>query len=583
MTRDPKSTRAASLLAFLRAVAVCATFFAALVSVLIILNFVRTRSADPLNMSAMQSLRNALRADPANEALKDQIRALDLLARRAFFSGMDFAGAGAWLLLGSAALALAAFRLIVSLEARTPSPAKYTGPDETVAAEKRKAWPIIIGAGLALVLTALVIGRHTRPADYTLAPDAQPAFAAVSQENAAGFPSTDELRKNWPFFRGAEANGIAYETNPPSSWNAATGAGIAWKAPIPLGGYSSPVVWSNRVFLTGCDATNREVYCFDAADGRLAWRHPASGIPGSPSKLPEVTSDTGYAAPTAATDGRRVYAIFATGDLLAVDFGGKRVWAKNLGVPDNPYGHSSSLVVFRNLLLVQYDHNAKAGVHAFDAATGKELWSTLRKDIAWGTPVCVNTGSRDELILTCNTGVDSYDPLTGRRLWGEKCLTAEVGTSAGFADGMVFAANEYTVAAGIRIGQKGDAAPSAVLWTYDEDLPEVASPLAADGRVFLASAGGAITCLDAKTGKRLWRQQFNNKGFYASPILAGGRVYALERAGAMHIFDADSAYVDRGQCTVSESGMATPAFVGGRIYLRGKQNLFCIGPASPQQ
>jgi outer membrane protein assembly factor BamB len=209
-------------------------------------------------------------------------------------------------------------------------------------------------------------------------------------------------------------------------------------------------------------------------------------------------------------------------------------------------------------------------------ATGKEVWTAERTDIAWGSPIVVNTGRRDEAILTCSATVDSYDPLTGAKLWSEKCLSGpEVGTSAAYAEGLVFVANDYAQGTAIRIGAATGGPPATVLWQYSEDLPDVASPLATAQYVFLAGSGGTITCLDAKTGAAHWRQAFDD-GFYASPILAGSRVYALDRAGVTHVFDADKSYAARGTAPLGEEAVSTPAFAAGRIYLRGKQSLYCV-------
>jgi outer membrane protein assembly factor BamB len=134
------------------------------------------------------------------------------------------------------------------------------------------------------------------------------------------------------------------------------------------------------------------VYCYDKNTGKLIWEASADQIEGSPSKMPKVTADTGLAAPTMATDGYSVFAIFATGDVLALDMNGKRTWAKNLGVPDNHYGHASSLVVYKDKLLIQYDTNKGGKVMALSTASGEKIWETVRgSKISWASPALVNT------------------------------------------------------------------------------------------------------------------------------------------------------------------------------------------------
>ena len=152
----------------------------------------------------------------------------------------------------------------------------------------------------------------------------------------------------WPSFRGVGGVGVGDPSmKPPIAWDGKAGRNVAWKVKTPRQGYSSPIVWGNRLFLTGGDKESREIYSYDAEDGSHVWTAAADNILGSPAKPPNVTEDTGYAAACPVADGHAVYAIFATGDVLAVDFSGKRLWGRNLGPPDNPYGHASSLMVHR--------------------------------------------------------------------------------------------------------------------------------------------------------------------------------------------------------------------------------------------
>ena len=149
--------------------------------------------------------------------------------------------------------------------------------------------------------------------------------------------------------------------------------------------------------------------CIDADTGAIVWRRPADGIPGSPTALPEVTDDTGHAASTLATDGRRVFAIFATGDLICLTFDGARVWARNLGVPQNHYGHASSLIVCRDLLLVQYDQGEGPALLGLRVDTGEPAWTTPRTvEISWASPALVSTADRDILVLSATPRVAAY-------------------------------------------------------------------------------------------------------------------------------------------------------------------------------
>jgi outer membrane protein assembly factor BamB len=306
--------------------------------------------------------------------------------------------------------------------------------------------------------------------------------------------------------------------------------------------------------------------------GNLVWEAAANQIAGSPAGVPKVSTDTGLAASTMATDGRAVFAIFATGDVIAFDLSGKRLWARNLGVPDNHYGHSSSLIIYKDKLLIQYDTNKSGKLIALMAKTGETVWESPRKSkIAWSSPALVNTGSRMELILSTNPNVSGYNPETGKELWSVDCLSGEVGPSVGYADGMVFAANEYAKLVGIKLG-----ATPVVAWESDEFLPVVSSPLAVKGLLYIATSYGVFACFDAKSGKKFWSQEYGDP-FYASPIYVDGKVYITDMSGKTHIVKATSEYQLIATPELGEKAVCSPVFAGGRIFIRGMNQLYCFG------
>src|SRR5260221_1744820 len=150
---------------------------------------------------------------------------------------------------------------------------------------------------------------------------------------AADLPSPEEYKANWPRFRGPDGSGVSAQGDVPATCDMKTRTNIAWSAEVSMAGFSSPVVWGDRVFLSGGDETKCEVMCFDLASGKLLWESAVPKTAGSPDKKPEVPDQCGMAAGTVATDGRRVYAMFADGDLAAFNFDGRVAWAQLLAVP----------------------------------------------------------------------------------------------------------------------------------------------------------------------------------------------------------------------------------------------------------
>jgi outer membrane protein assembly factor BamB len=185
---------------------------------------------------------------------------------------------------------------------------------------------------------------------------------------------------------------------------------VVWKVNIPKPGNNSPVIWGDKLFITGADAAGEEIYCYSVTDGRLLWQASPRNIPGAPATITETAEDTGLAAPTAAVNSDVVIAIYATGNLVCADHTGKILWSKNVGHPDNHYGHSSSLIIHDNIVIVQFDHNLSASVMAFNTLTGDKAWETKRNTkISWASPVIAPFNGREQVIMTSDPYIAGYD------------------------------------------------------------------------------------------------------------------------------------------------------------------------------
>jgi outer membrane protein assembly factor BamB len=382
-------------------------------------------------------------------------------------------------------------------------------------------------------------------------------------------PSRDAIRRNWPNLRGPFGQGIADNVTPPMSFDGNSGKNVRWKTPIPRPGASSPVVWEGRVFLTGADASAREVYCFDAAHGRMLWRQEAK----QPAHLPKVSEGIGHAAATGATDGKLFFAIFSTGDLVAVDMNGAVAWTRTFGTPKSSYGYASSLIAYKHLF-VQIDDSNGANLYALDPATGETVWQKKRTvGESWASPMVVISGDREMVVLAENPTASAYDVSTGAVVVSAKCLSGEVTPSPAYARGNIVVANERAKLSAISL------ASGRIAWSGEDDLPNVASPLATEDFVVTADSSGIVNCYDMGTGRKLWTHEFD-QSFYPSPILAAGRIYAMDNAGTMHVFRAAKAFVSVADSKLGEESLATPAFAGGNIFIRGKGNLYCVGAKS---
>ena len=592
-------------------IALVAGIFSFIVCILLIANYIQIKKADPVNMNVINSLVDQLNQTPTDKQLRDEIRTLDLLSRKAYFTNQWQIRTGGFLLLFGIAIMVIALQVINMTKKKVVFFPAGLLENNDLSQKNAQKW--VISIGLTLLTLALVFaflaqnelekkfsdaavvensqnesqksGLQTRSApenagntliaDSSIQVNAKVAdnlqeskTVADSLEKSANIESKD----NFPTFRGSGGFGIAHQKNIPVKWNGKTGENILWKLTLPLGGFNSPIIWGSKLFLTGANATKREVYCVDRNSGKILWITQVEKILASSGQAPKVSSETGFSAPTAATDGKAIYAVFANGDIVAIDMNGKKIWGQNLGDPQNHYGHSSSLMIYKDLVIVQYDQRNSPKLMALSTSTGKTVWSTSRKvKISWASPIIVNTGSRTEIIVAAEPYVASYNPATGEELWKIDCISGEVGPSVAYANGMVFSVNDYSKLAAIKIGDQPQ-----LLWESSDFLSDVPSPVATDKYLILVTSFGTVVCYDTQTGNKYWEKEFNNN-IYSSPVIAEGKVYVLDRTGLMHIFKADKEYVSLGEPALGEKSVCTPAFSNGRIYLRGDKNLYCIG------
>ena len=386
-------------------------------------------------------------------------------------------------------------------------------------------------------------------------------------------------QENWPRFRGPEGTGVAVDRKPPVKWDGAKGEGVLWKTAIPLPGWNSPIVWGNRVFLSGASAERREVYAFDLNTGAIVWKTVVPLPAGVP--VPRVQADTGYAPSTLVTDGARICAMFVTGDVACLDMNGKLLWTRSLGPLDNPYGHATSLVIFGSGLIVQLDQghgdDGKSLVMALDLVSGKTVWQ-VKRDMgsSWSTPIVITVNGSEQLITTASPRVIAYDPHNGKELWRADVLGGEVAVSPVFGQGYVLVANQGSNSAAIRPDGTGDVTKTAVVWTAGDGLPDIASPVVFGDLMLLVMTEGWLTCVDIKTGKPAWDADLETT-VRSSPVLADGRIYLTAADGVTYIMEAGRAFKMIAKCPLGEEVNATPAFVGSKILIRAKQHLYCIG------
>jgi outer membrane protein assembly factor BamB len=320
----------------------------------------------------------------------------------------------------------------------------------------------------------------------------------------------------------------------------------------------------------------------DRDTGKILWERTSwEGTP-----YDDRHRKSSYAASTPATDGRAVFAYFGPEGLYAYDFDGKLLWKTNVGkIGSVGLGTGTSPVIYKNLVIIQGDSDfgENSALVAFDKKTGKEVWRVARKvQVSWATPVIVRTPKRAELVTSGAESVVAYDPLTGKELWHSKGLGSNAIPSPVANSDMVylFAGYPVKITYALRLGASGDLTETPnVAWQYAKGTAYVPSPILYNELLYLMSDKGILTALDAKTGKIVYEggRIPVPAAFTASPVAADGRLFLTSEDGDTFVVKAGPTHEVIGTNTVGEPVYASPAIAAGRIFIRGERHLYCIG------
>ena len=547
----------------IRTVSLIAGGFSLIIAFTMLFTLIQLKTIKPLDSPALLALKEQYDRDPANSVLAEQVRAMDLMARKAYFSSRWQVETGSYLLLAGAVIFLLCQRLITGYEKRMPEPPGIKAEAGSISEKIRKYMLVSASVIAAAGIGASFLLRYDLPGSGNTS-------SGNSEKRSSG-GSFKPDKTNFPAFRGQDSRGIAGGSGYPVEWNGESGANVEWKVPVPKPGNSSPVIWEDMIFITGSEGNLCEVYAIDKKTGKLLWTGSANNIDGEPAELPRMGREEGLAVPTAATDGNVVCAVFANGNLVCFDMNGKLKWARNIGLPENTYGYASSVLIYDGILLVQFDSSSKISLLGIDTGTGQPKWEALRQGRpVWSSPVIAYFGGTPQVVLNGNPRVASYDAASGKELWSVDCMSGDVAPSVAVNGNMAFAVTDYANLSAIKPGTT-----ASVVWEDNTFTPDVSSPVATDKYLFLSTGNGDVACYNAEKGDTLWSHYFNEP-FYSSPIVADDRVYLLDRSGMMHIVEAGPVFRILAESPLGETADCTPAFSDKKIYIRGNKNLFCI-------
>ncbi|HEY2585409.1 MAG TPA: PQQ-binding-like beta-propeller repeat protein [Tepidisphaeraceae bacterium] len=398
---------------------------------------------------------------------------------------------------------------------------------------------------------------------------------------------------DWPRFRGPTGQGISAETGLPMEWSA--GKNVRWKTAVPGLGWSSPIVWGDRVFLTSTspDGVACHVICVNKSDGRILWDKQV--FEQEPTRKEGKNS---YATPTPTTDGKHVFAVFSSGGVVSLDFDGSVAWTNLDQHFYSRHGLAASPVLYNDLLIMPYDGSTtevgidekigwqkpwdKAYILAFEKETGKVRWRANRglSRQAHVTPQVIDVAGRPTLISPAGDVVQGFNPDTGERLWSAHSQGEGVVPTFVTGGALLFTSSGFEAetirAFRLDAGMHGNVTKSHLAWEQKKAVPIMPSFLYHDGLLFTIKESGIAQCLDAKTGQILWHQRLQGT-YSASPVYSEGRIYMLSEQGETTVFAASrEGYKELARNPLEGPCQASPAVSDGNILVRSEHDLFCI-------
>jgi len=398
------------------------------------------------------------------------------------------------------------------------------------------------------------------------------------------------LAENWPCFRGPTRQGISNEKGVPLEWSQASN--IVWKRPIPGEGWSSPIVFDERVFVTTATdgGASFRLLCLDRLTGTVLWNKQV--LRQKPGHKQNFNS---YASSSPVTDGRRVYVLAFDGTLAAVSMEGSVIWTHREFEYYSEHGLGVSPILYRDLLIVPFDGSSsgpdkklgwqkpwdQALILALDKNTGNVQWRGRRGSsrIAHITPQVLSENGRDQLVSSAGNVVQGFNLKTGERIWTVSSPGEGVVPSVVIGDGLIFTTSGFgdsTIRA-VRTGGKGDVTKTHIAWESTDDVSKIPSMLYVRPFLFLVTETGVAKCLRAETGEVLWRERLEGR-YSASPIWADGRIYFLSEQGKTTVVQAGGEFKVLAENELNEKCCASPAVSQKHIFIRSENNLYCIGP-----
>ena len=391
--------------------------------------------------------------------------------------------------------------------------------------------------------------------------------------------------ENWMRFRGPTGQGLSNETNLPVTWSATES--VKWKTSLPGKGWSSPIVYEDQIFLTASteEGVSCQVICLNRKDGSVNWTTEVHRQKPGP-----MRKQNSYATPTPVTDGKHVYSVFYDGTIIAVDFSGKIVWKNSEIDFFSLHGLGASPIVANGQVIMPFDGSSrdetqigwkvpweKAVVLSVDAEDGTVRWKGQRGKSRVGhvTPILVDNNS--QVISAGGDRVQGFDLDTGNRIWSIYSQGEGVTPSPVVGNGLLYTSSgfEAPTLRAIRLGGKGDVTSTHIAWEQKSGVAALSSLLYIEPHLYSISRDNILHCLEAASGEIVWRQRLDGT-YSASPVYADGRIYLLSAEGETLVLRPGAKYEEIATNDLGETCYASMAVSQGNFFIRSAQHLYCI-------
>lgn len=404
---------------------------------------------------------------------------------------------------------------------------------------------------------------------------------------------TGQADGHWPQFRGPDGNGHSAARDLPLNWSETQN--IVWKTPIHGRGWSSPVIYGGQVWLTTATADGRQLYalCLDRETGRVLRELKLFDV----ARPQYVHPFNTYASPTPVIEPGRVYVTFGSAGTACIDTKSFRVIWERRDIECNHFrGAGSSPILYRDLLVMNFDGSDHQFVMALDKRTGKTIWRTERsidfQDLgpdgkpaaegdlrkAFATPHVTLVNGRPELISLGAKAAYAYDPLTGRELWRvEERGQHSASTRPVIGHGLIFYPTGFSNGQllAVRLGGSGLITDTHVAWRVKRGVSNKPSILLIDDLIYMISDTGIASCVEAKTGELVWQQRVGGE-YSASPVYADGRVWLFSEEGKTTVIQPGRKFALLAENQLGDGFLASPAIAGRAFYLRTRTHLYRV-------